>query len=145
MYFPYISLHFTMLAIITIHPFLYLIINLRFHMTVHDVVHVEYQCVLISNLYHVSNTWIVRIETKSNFTSLHKSYYRIIVILQAFHILLSTQKCILLYFHSQRTHAYCTSHYPVTIACPLAHLLFSWLPFLCHLSFVACCSEWMHW
>ena len=55
-----------MLAIITVNPFLELIINLRFHMTGHDVVHMETHCVLLAKFYPVSDTWIVRIEIKSN-------------------------------------------------------------------------------
>ena len=39
MYFLYIGIHFTMLAIIKVHTFLELIINLRVHMNGHDIVH----------------------------------------------------------------------------------------------------------
>ena len=55
-----------MLAIIMVHTFLELIINLRVHMTGHDAVHIESHCVLITNFYPVSNTWIVRVELKYN-------------------------------------------------------------------------------
>ena len=40
MYFPSIGLHSSVLSVITVLPFLELIINLRVHMTGHDVVHI---------------------------------------------------------------------------------------------------------
>ena len=61
-----VGIHFIMLAKITVNPFLKLIINLRIHMTGHDVVHIESHCVLISNFYTVSDTWIIMIELRSN-------------------------------------------------------------------------------
>ena len=55
-----------MLAMITVHSFFELIINLRVQMTVHEVIHMEYKCMLLANLYPVSDTWIVMIELRQN-------------------------------------------------------------------------------
>ena len=55
-----------MLAIIKVYPFLEFIINLRAHMTGYDDVSMESQCVLLVNVYPVSDTWIVKIELKFN-------------------------------------------------------------------------------
>ena len=66
MQFSSVGIHFTMLAVISVHIFFELIINLRFYMTGHDIFHMEYHCVLLSNFYTVSDTWIVRIELKSS-------------------------------------------------------------------------------
>ena len=61
-----IVLHCNMLGIITVHPFIGLILNLRVHMNLNYFIHMKYHCVLLANFYLVSNTWIVRIELKSN-------------------------------------------------------------------------------
>ena len=55
-----------MLAIVVVQPLLELIIKIRFHMTGHDVVHMESHCELLYKFYPVSDTWIVRIELKYN-------------------------------------------------------------------------------
>ena len=55
-----------MLVTITVHQLLELIINLRVHMTGYDAVNMESHCVLLANFYPISDTWIVRIELKSN-------------------------------------------------------------------------------
>ena len=65
-YFPYIGVHFTMLAIIMVHLFLELIINFRVPMTGHDVVHMESHYLFLARFYPVSDIWIIRIELKSN-------------------------------------------------------------------------------
>ena len=108
-------------------------------MTGHDVVYMESHCVLLTKFYPVSDTWIVRIEIKYNI------YYRIIALLQEFHKFISTQQRRLLSFRFKTPRAYCTSHYPAPIACPLAHLLFSLFPFIIHLSLEECWSEIIHW
>ena len=93
-------------------------------MTGNDVVQMEYHCVLLGIFYSVSNTWIARIELKLNITQILKNYYLIIAMPQTLHILLSTQQHTLPYFQLKTPYDYCTSNYPVPIACPLAHLLF---------------------
>ena len=55
-----------MLYIIKVHQFFELVVNLRVHMTVHDVVHMEYHYMFIAKFYPVGNIWIVSIEIKSN-------------------------------------------------------------------------------
>ena len=62
MYVGYVSLHFSMLFVITVRSFL----NLRFHMTGYDLFHIEYQCMFLANFYPVGDTLIVGIELKSN-------------------------------------------------------------------------------
>ena len=52
--------------------------------------------------------------------------------LQGFRKFLSTQQRILLSLPFQTPHVYCASYYPVQLACPLANLLFSLLPFFHH-------------
>ena len=66
LHFYSIGLKYNMLAIIKVNPFLELIINHRIHMTVHEFFHMEPHHVLLANFYPVSDTWIVRIEIKSN-------------------------------------------------------------------------------
>ena len=79
------------------------------------------------------------------FPSLHKISYRIIALLQTFHKCISTKQLRFIYFHFQTPHDSCASHYPVWLACPLAHLLFSWLPFLHNIYLVACWYVLMRW
>ena len=66
MYIPSIVLHFTVISIITVHPFVEHIINLRVHITVHEIIHMKPHCVLLANFYSVGDIWIIRIELKSN-------------------------------------------------------------------------------
>ena len=49
-----------------VHKLLELIINLMVHMTGHDIVQMESHCVLLANLYPISDTWMVSIEIKSS-------------------------------------------------------------------------------
>ena len=80
-----------------------------------------------------------------SFTGIHKISYIIIALLQVFHKLFSTEQCILLSFHFKTSCAYCTPKYPVPIACPLKHLLFSLLSFIRHIYLVEYWSGWIHW
>ena len=66
MKFPSVGSHFTMIVIITVHTLIELIINLRIHMPGHDIYYMESHCVLLANFYPASETWIIRIELKSN-------------------------------------------------------------------------------
>ena len=82
-----------MLAIIMVHTFLELIINISIRMTGHDVIHMESHYMLLDNFYHVRNTWIVSIELRiQSFPSPYNSLYRKMALQQALYKLISTQQ-----------------------------------------------------
>ena len=67
------------------------------------------------------------------------------MLIQYLYKFISTKKHRIFSFYFQTPCDSCTSHYPVSLVCLIAHLLFSLLTFLCYLSLVANWYEWLSW